>query len=638
MPQLRAIYQQMQSWTLTVILLMIPLLLWTQTDTTLILDEVEITAQRILLTDIGKHADKIDSQALALRHHDHLGSLLSANSPLFIRSYGSGTLATLGIRGGGATHTQILWNGIPLRNPMLGLVDLALMPAAFIDEAAIHYGGHGAAFGSGAVGGLISIANNKLSDVDQIKIGFAGGSWKNQSAQVQVLYGLKKLRFSTRFFHHAAENNYRYKLVKDQPDRTQVHHQLRNHGLLQEVLFNINQRQSVTARFWYQNTSRQIPPLSTQSASQAAQQDESYRTSIQWNHNGEKIQLQLKTAWLDETINYQDTLILLYTNNRFKTFLSEAEAAFYVFNNLHLTAGIFSEISQGTSANYLETETRKQTALFATARWRLNDWNLRFQMREELTDGVLSPLLLDAAAEWSFRKNLIFKTSLSRNYRTPTLNDLHWRPGGNPDLIPERGWTYEGGIHFQRHNGSLNFHSSLTAYTRRIDNWIMWMPPVKDVSNFWSPLNIAIVKSYGIESRLKSEINTGNILIGLRGALDLTWSRFGTDLSEFNIVAGEQLFYVPIENVLAGFTIRSMHATFFYDHHWFGPSPGINDDLAASNIGSTGITINSVPKRFNGSFFVMIENVWNVPYRIIERRPMPGRSYAAGVKFTFSSL
>src|SRR5687768_7382051 len=126
---------------------------FSQLDSMQHLNEVEVFAQRINLTDIGKHTDRIDSQLMSVKHHENLSSLLSSNTPLFIRSYGSGTLATLGIRGGSASHTQILWNGIPLRNPMLGLVDLALIPTAIIDQAAIHYGGHGAAFGSGAVGG-----------------------------------------------------------------------------------------------------------------------------------------------------------------------------------------------------------------------------------------------------------------------------------------------------------------------------------------------------------------------------------------------------------------------------------------------------------------------------------------------------
>lgn len=32
----------------------------------------------------------------------------------------------------------------------------------------------------------------------------------------------------------------------------------------------------------------------------------------------------------------------------------------------------------------------------------------------------------------------MFKASIARNYRYPTLNDLYFKPGGNPDLRPRK--------------------------------------------------------------------------------------------------------------------------------------------------------------------------------------------------------
>jgi iron complex outermembrane receptor protein len=52
-------------------------------------------------------------------------------------------------------------------------------------------------------------------------------------------------------------------------------------------------------------------------------------------------------------------------------------------------------------------------------------------------DGVLSE-----------KGNIVAKASVSRNYRFPTLNDLYFLPGGNPDLKKESGWTYDAGLSF----------------------------------------------------------------------------------------------------------------------------------------------------------------------------------------------
>ena len=209
-----------------------------QADTTINLREIEVTAQRLDLTGIGKHTDRIDSHDMALHHDDHLAAMLTSHTALYVRNYGNGTLATLGIRGGNATHTQLIWNGIPLRNPMIGLVDLALVPSAFIDEAAIHYGGHGAAFGSGAVGGLISMNNNDISTTNLFSVEFGVGSWGYRNGSIKMNYGSDKIRLGTRIVLQSMENNFRYRLAKGQPERNQVHHKLYNAGILQEVIID----------------------------------------------------------------------------------------------------------------------------------------------------------------------------------------------------------------------------------------------------------------------------------------------------------------------------------------------------------------------------------------------------------------
>jgi len=607
-----------------------------QQDSTTLLDEIEVTAQRINLTDIGKHTDVIDSQAMALGQYNTLSAQLAMHTPLYVRTYGSGTLATLGIRGASAAHTQILWNGIPMRNPMLGLVDLALVPSFFTDEIAVHYGGHGAAFGSGAVGGLISLTNEVLTNNDQLGINLSAGSWGAWLAEMKLQYGFDKVRFSTKLFYQEADNNYRYKLNEGSPERNQVHHHLQNMGLLQEIMWAINDREQLTARLWYQYADREIPPTSTQNTSKSSQQDDNLRVSLQWMRKGEKFTWQCKTAWLEESIDYQDSLILLYTRNHFRTWLAEAATSFRLFPGMSITGGLYTEAVEATSANYDEGTSRHQYAAFTSAGLVHGNWVWRLQMREEVTDDQWSPLLLDLSTEWSGIHNITLKTSLSRNYRTPTLNDLHWKPGGNPLLMPEQGWTLEAGINYSVSGRNTLFSSSLTAYTRTIDQWIMWMPPVKDVSNYWSPINITQVNSKGLEARANMRINANDWQFNCNVGLDFSWSVFGAPLPEFNISEGDQLFYVPVENAIGGITAGFRQWSGYYNHHWFGPSPGINEDVEAANVGSGGLNYTFTGSKIKWTLYLQADNIWNVPYRIIERRPMPGRSFTGGVRFIFS--
>ena len=94
--------------------------------------------------------------------------------------------------------------------------------------------------------------------------------------------------------------------------------------------------------------------------------------------------------------------------------------------------------------------------------------------------------------------NLVAKASISRNYRFPTLNDLYFLPGGNPNLKNESGFTYDAGLSFDfGKSDKFNIKGGVTWFDSRIDNWIIWLPTTK---GFFSPRNIKKVHAYGVES------------------------------------------------------------------------------------------------------------------------------------------
>ena len=172
--------------------------------------------------------------------------------------------------------------------------------------------------------------------------------------------------------------------------------------------------------------------------------------------------------------------------------------------------------------------------------------------------------------------------------------------------------------------------------SRMINDWIMWMPPFKGVSDYWSPINVAQVKSNGLETRSHLTWAKEKFIMDFHWGLDLTWSTFARPVEQFRIEAGQQLFYVPVENLAAGINFTLGQWTLYYDHHWFGDAPGINDPVKAYNIGNGGLGYHFSSIRSSGTVFMRADNIWNVPYRIIERRPMPGLGFSAGVKFSFS--
>ncbi len=621
--------------------LLVAMALWghaahAQDTTTYAFDGIEVIATRIDMTSVGKHTDRLDSSVWKSMFLPSLANVLSLQTPLYVRAYGNGTLATLGMRGGSAAQTQVMWNGVPLRNPMIGLTDLALIPSGLIDRAAVHYGGHGAAFGSGAMGGLIDIGSSVRRDADYVEAGGSVGSWGTWMGSTRIDVGSARVRSSTRYVYQHSDNDYTYKLNADLPPRTQTHHALTHHALQQEMLVDLRKAGEIKGAFWYQYADRQIPPTSVQNVSRAAQQDENYRAMLQWRLPGAVWSWEGRAAFLDETIDYQDSLILLYTSNRFRTWLGEGSVSARIGAQAMVTGGVYAEHVLASSYNYLEDTRRGQQAVYTSARVRTGEWVWRLQLREERTDGVFSPLLWDAGASWSATPQLTVRSSVSRNYRVPTINDLVWRPGGNPDLVPEEGLSAEAGIALDRPAAEGRLQASVTGYVRRVDNWILWLPPTKDVRDYWSPVNIAEVRSQGLETRLAWSRNGKLMRWSVDAGLDLTWSRFEEDVPDLGIMTGDQMLYVPVENFQGGIRVGWRIVSLAYRHYWFGESPGINEQVESGNVGTAnlGVALDRAPYAL--SAYVQVDNVWNVPYRLMERRPMPGRGVQVGLRLSWT--
>jgi len=128
---------------------------------TLYLDETEIISRKYERNAPTK-TEEIDTLVKSELNHLSLADLLSAHTPVFVKDYGKGSLATASFRGTAASHTKVLWNDIEINSPMLGQVDLSLVPNNFYSHAILNYGGSSLENTSGALGGAINLFSGKL--------------------------------------------------------------------------------------------------------------------------------------------------------------------------------------------------------------------------------------------------------------------------------------------------------------------------------------------------------------------------------------------------------------------------------------------------------------------------------------------
>ncbi|WP_170110552.1 TonB-dependent receptor plug domain-containing protein [Flavilitoribacter nigricans] len=617
------------------LLLSLPLFSVAQIDTLLQLPTVEISETSVRSQVTGgrtRNWDRADLRAFA---HTNLAEWLGQQSGLYIKSYGSGSIATTSIRGGSAAHTSVLWNGLPIPSPMLGQLDFSLFPLGFIDRAQLTYGGNSAAWGSGAIGGVLSLSNEMPGDSTAgLDLRSTLGSFGFQDYQLSGYYRQGRLGFQTRLFYRSADNDFRYRIRPDLAEQVRTHAALQQSGILQSAYWKPDARQQLSIHVWAQQSDREIPPTTVQNQSLATQADRFIRTALHWKRIGPQMIWQARLGLFREIIDYRDEQIRLQALTGFWTTQAEVSGSRAWNGNHHLQFGITHNWVTARADAYARPPEQNRTAPFLVYRYHLGDWTLQFNLREEIVDGKLQPLVPGLGLEGPVSRHLRFRAKVSRNYRLPTLNDLYWQPGGNPDLLPESGWSQEAGLEWRAVTGAHSWSLGITAFNRHIDNWILWSRP--DGQSFWSSNNITKVWSRGLEYRAEWGWRSSDWQLQLSTAYDYIRSTNEIGITSPKLERGEQLIYVPEHQAFGQARLQWRQLQLQYRHTYTGPVGSLNvGQLSGYDLGSTGLTYHLEKSNWGSRLYLQINNLWNVPYRVIERQPMPGRHFQLGLQLYF---
>lgn len=605
-----------------------------QVDTSLILPTLEVRKTRLGTSTIGSQELEWNTSELQGQSFQNLTSLLEQEAGIYIKSYGLGSLATSSMRGGSAGHTLILWNGLPIQSPMLGLLDLSLLPLQSMDHIHVQRGGNTALWGSGAVGGIISLENQALEEKGlQLSSQSSFGSFENFQQHFDLSIGSKTWQSRTRFSFQEAINDFSYDIAPGFPKRQQTNAALLQHNFNQDIYWKPSERQQLALHYWRQFSDRQIPPTNTQTRSEAYQIDQSDRLVLKWRKVYVRSVYEAKLAGFDEDLHYLDPQIRLNSPSHFYSLIGEFSGQWYGKNGYQLLAGYTQTYNLARSNGYKASEQENRSALFASIMQRKSRWEWQLSLRQALVDGVFIPLVPTLAGQYRIVSNLRIKGKLSRNYRLPTLNDRFWRPGGNPDLKAESGWSEELTLEGSWGADAFTISGSLTGFNRQIDNWILWS--MRNGQNFWSANNIAAVWSRGLEPRLNLSYRLSELEFKLLLGYDYTRSTNQIALENPKIAEGQQLLYTPIHQGFSHLQLAWKSLQLNYHHRYVGASQGINDPLASFDIGQASLQYHRAAEKATGHLFFQINNVWNRTYLVVERRPMPGIHYQFGVKLSY---
>mgnify|MGYP002474209328 CR=1 FL=1 len=586
----------------------------------------------------GQYSDSFATRTLKQYRHLSIATLLSQQSPVFIKSYGINSMATLSFRGASAAQSMVLWKGIPLNNPALGVSDISLIQTGLFSKIGLQYGGNAALLGSGNIGGAL-ILDDQPQDPDQSTYNFSlgAGSFGRKDISAQGGWNYKKWQFGIKGFAQSMRNNFKYLDINGATQRTQ-NAELLAAGAIGTINYSFSERQNLSLDVWYQNYYREIPKAQFEDFSTKIQEDKALRSLLQWNNQSRIGHWFAKLSFNTDYLNYQDSFYNIHNNNITRQYYQEigwkhslsfhqtkAQHTFFV-NAPFQYAWI--DLQDG------RTPYQSKPAISAAYQYLHGNKRLGLQanVRQEWLNGDPIPLLPGGGLQYLLfnREQLRFtlKGSVQRTYRVPTLNELYNFPGGNENLKPEQGWNRELAYDLSWNNkaGTLRLSHQLNYFNRKIQDWIYWLG-----GSIWTPHNLAKVHNRGVETNnaLNYDCNKDLVLhIGIKTAYVLSTTLESYMPNDGSI--GKQIPYAPrySGNINAGLTYKGILVN--YDHTYTGYRFVTTDEsifLQPYNTGNLQVMFPLPFKKADTQLGVQVQNIWNTQYEVIAYRPMPLRFF-----------
>ena len=610
-------------------------------DTIRQLNVVEVSTSRLILFSNANKSETLDSALLDRYTSSNLADILLNESQIFIKSYGLGSLASSSFRGSGANHTSVLWNGFNLQSPMNGIIDLSLIPANFMNNVAIQYGGAGALWGTGAVGGSIHLSNFSENNKGlTVATTSSFGSFSDKQQQVNAEFSKKRLISSLKVFNHDAKNDFPFinSAQYGKPQQKQTNAELKEYGFLQENYFTINNYQKINTRLWYQSNDRNIPPSMTQNISVSNQKDEFYRATAEWQRVKEKLTLLIRAAYFDEFLSFTDSLINIENKSRTKVFISEGETRFSISKYDLLNIGVNNTYSEAITKDYVENAHQNRTAVFASYKLhsKNNNWDVVLSARQEFIENKTIPIAPSIGIKGKILRHFYIKANAAKHYRIPTFNDLYWAQGGNPNLLPENGWSEEASLEHLYNLKKVSWELSATAFNRNIDNWIIWLP---NNYGIWSPENILTVWSRGLEYKAKINFRKNKFNFQLSGLYNYILSTNEKASTANDASLDKQLIYVPIQNAQGSMTVVYRGTIINYTQIYTGYRYTLSDNskyLKPYSVANIQVSQTFLIGTSKIKVFAQFNNLWNETYQVLAYRAMPLFNYQIGLSMLFN--
>lgn len=635
---------------LLLVFCILALILPSKAQDTIVLDPVLVKgegASSVLLKPLV--SKKVDSLSIQSMSTSTMSDLLIQHSPVFIKTYGPGGLSTASFRGTTASHTLVLWNGLQLNTPNLGQVDFSTIPVFLADDIDLKWGS-GTSTSSGGLGGSVLIdSKNVFGQGLVLNLKQSYGSFNTLGSYLTVGYGTKRISLRVKAYRSSSDNDFEYLNIAMLPPVVMRQHNAEfvDYGVMSELSVLLKHG-VLSVSSWNQWNDRQLPPIMTNVGNV---------NTLEWSRDGfSRNVLSYKTFWGSGKLELKssaflerqhyfletrnpatgDVIARIDSENNSRVFHQIVTAEQYLSERWRVNGKLQWDHEQVQSNYYQDTKQRDLVSFYGAVHGEmLKSLALDMTARCDAVNGRMMGLFPTATLSWqpSFLPSVAATLGYSRNYRLPSLNDLFWYPGGNPDLLPEDGRTFDAALRYLLGTEPFRLECRVGIYHSSIDNWIQWMPTQ---FRYWKPENVTLVVAKGVETHVDLSYKNQDCQANI--SCNYVYANT-TDIGNISIQSnhlGKQLIYIPRHhgNVYMRVQWREWSLSYTLEATGRRATSYSEDEFFAYDLPA--YVVHHVAAGWHWNRFgvdLRCNNVTDKAYQNVLWRPMPGRYFEVSVSY-----
>ena len=579
-----------------------------------------------------------------------------------LRDYGgAGGMKTVSVRGFGAKHTGVSYDGVMLSECQSGEIDLSRYSLDNVDNLTLTVGDNADIFipaRNATTPATLTIQTLRHPSDDlkpHMTAQLKAGSFGYISPFLRYEQCLSdRFSFSVVGEYVHAKNDYPYTIkngIETINDRRNNSRMNSGHAELNflwnsssssqlggKVYYYDNDRQLPGQVFYYSNTSRETlrdrNVFGQLTFQQRWGEQWSLKLLAKYNWAASLYDDGIVAGWVQDGDYYQreayTSLALLYTPTEHWAFDYSAD---YAHNNLNST---------------LPTDTRpyRNTILqSATVKYHLGKLTVMGRLLYSLFlngacdgDGAEDMRRLSPSLSLSFEllPQLHLRASYKEIFRAPTFNENYFFHYGSKDLKAENTQQLNAGVTYA---GKLSHNTDLTAtadlYYNKVTDMIQGVPHNMFV---WTCMNIGKAEILGLDVTAKAAHTMGRHT--LTAAVNYSMQRARNHTNPESPFYDNQLAYMPLHSGAGSLSWENPWVNISISGHSIGERWSTNEHQNSTHINGYSEVGATIWRRFHigrpvAEIRFDIKNLFDKQYEIVRSYPMPGRSWQLTVNVKF---